>query len=126
MDKRTILVVDDAPENIDLLVGLLKDQYTVKAARNGEVALKIAQSASPPDLMLLDIIMPQMDGFEVCRRLKADPGTAGIPVIFLSGEIGAEERRRGSEVGAVDYLTKPVDPARLSRAIESAASAGKG
>lgn len=125
MDKRTVLVVDDAPENIDLLVGLLKEQYIVKAARNGPVALKIAHSASPPDLVLLDIIMPEMDGFEVCRELKGDPVTAAIPVIFLSGDIGAEERSRGAELGAVDYLTKPVEPAKLSVAIESAMAAAR-
>ena len=119
MDKQTVLVVDDAPENIDLLVGLLKDNFTVKAARNGEVALKIAQSSTPPSLVLLDIVMPGMDGFEVCRELKANEATASIPVIFLSGEIGEAERKRGAELGAIDYLTKPVDPNQLLAAIES-------
>jgi putative two-component system response regulator len=125
VDKQTVLVVDDAPENIDLVVGILKEQYTVKAARNGQVALKIARSPNPPALILLDIVMPDMDGFEVCHELKADLATAVIPVIFLSGEIGAEERRRGTELGAVDYLTKPVDPAKLSVAIESALAAAR-
>lgn len=120
MDKKTILVVDDMAENIDLLVGLLKEQYTVKAARAGQVALKIAQSPNPPDLVLLDIIMPGMDGFEVCQELKNNPATAAIPVIFLSGEIGAEERERGADLGAADYLTKPVEPGKLNAAIEAA------
>jgi len=126
MDKRTVLVVDDAPENIDLLVGLLKEQYTVKAARNGRLALMIARSPRPPDLVLLDIMMPEMDGFEVCRQLKGDPATAAIPVIFLSGEIGTEERRRGSALGAADYLTKPVEPAKLNGAIDTALNAARG
>ena len=120
MHKHTILVVDDAPANIDLLVGLLKDQYTVKAARNGRVALKIAQSANPPDLLLLDIIMPDMDGFEVCSALKKNVATSAIPVIFISGEIGEEARRRGGELGAIAYLTKPVDPTAVIAEIEAA------
>lgn len=120
MDKQVILVVDDMPENIDLIVGLLKDRYTVKAARNGEVALKIAQSANPPGLVLLDIVMPGMDGFAVCEGLKANPETANIPVIFLSGEAGAAERQRGEELGAKGYLTKPVNPDVLNEAVESA------
>jgi putative two-component system response regulator len=120
MDKKTILVVDDVAENIDLLVGLLKEQYTVKAARNGVVALKIAQSPKKPDLVLLDIVMPEMDGFAVCSELKSNPDTAMIPVIFISGEIGVEERQRGTELGAVEYLTKPVEPSKLMIAIETA------
>lgn len=120
MDKKTILVVDDMAENIDLLVGLLKEQYTVKAARAGQMALKIAQSPNPPDLVLLDISMPGMDGFEVCQQLKDNPATAAIPVIFISGEIGGEERDRGAALGAADYLTKPVEPASLSAAIDAA------
>lgn len=126
MDKKTVLVVDDAPENIDLLVGLLKEQFIVKAARDGKIALKIAHSPSPPDLILLDIIMPEMDGFDVCRELKSDPATSQIPVIFLSGEIGDEERRRGRELGAADYLTKPVEPAKLNATIQAAISVTKG
>ena len=113
MNKKSILVVDDAAENIDVLVGLLKDKYTVRAARNGQVALKIAQSEKVPDLVLLDIVMPGMDGFEVCRQLKENPSTAMIPVVFLSGEIGEEERIQGRKLGAIDYLTKPVEPTLL-------------
>jgi len=119
-DKQTILAVDDLAENIDLLVGLLRDRYKVKAARNGEVALKIARLPEPPDLILLDIVMPGMDGFDVCEALKASPETANIPVIFLSAEVGAEERKRGLELGAVGYLTKPVLPEELDAAIASA------
>lgn len=116
---QTILVVDDIPENIDLLVGLLKEKYKVKAARNGETALKIAQSPAPPDLVLLDVIMPDMDGFKVCRQLKENAGTRNIPVIFVSGEIGAEERAHGEALGAAAYLTKPVEPDTLCALLDS-------
>lgn len=122
MDKRVVLVVDDMPENIDLLVGLLKDRYIVKAARNGDVALKIAQSENPPDVVLLDIVMPGKDGFEVCDALKANPLTKSIPVIFLSGEVGTAERKRGEELGAAGYLTKPVNPTTLNETLEHAMS----
>lgn len=77
----TILVVDDTPDNLTLMSGLLKDLYKVKVANGGERALRIAAGESPPDLILLDIMMPEMDGYEVCRRLKADPATQDIPVI---------------------------------------------
>lgn len=114
--ERTILVVDDDPGNIDLLVGMLKDRFTVKAARNGPIALKISRLANPPDLVLLDILMPEMNGYEVCRQLKADPSTAAIPVIFLSGEVEIQ----ADKYGAASYLPKPVNPEKLMAAIESA------
>src|SRR6187402_584893 len=85
-DKATILVVDDTPDNLTLMSGLLKDNYQVKVANSGERALKIAQSETPPDLILLDIMMPGMDGYEVCRRLKADNKTRDIPIIFLTAK----------------------------------------
>ena len=118
MEKKSILVVDDAPENIDLLVGLLKDKYRVKAALNGEVALSIARSPSPPDLILLDIIMPGMDGLEVCETLKSDKGTASIPIVFLSGQASSEECDRGMEMGGEAYLQKPVEPESLFSILE--------
>ncbi len=82
----TVLVVDDAPENIDLLDGVLNQDYKIKAALNGEKALKIAGSENPPDIILLDIEMPGMDGYEVCRRLKADPQTRDNPIIFVTAK----------------------------------------
>lgn len=120
MEKKTILVVDDTPDNIDLLVGLLKEQYRIKAALNGATALNIAGTGSPPDLILLDVLMPQMDGFEVCRRLKKNPATESIPVLFLSAENGEEERKLACEHGAVGYLHKPVEPSALHTAIGTA------
>lgn len=109
-EPATILVVDDTPANLSLMTGLLRDDYKVKAAIDGEKALRIAQASPPPDLILLDIIMPGMDGYEVCRRLKADPATRDIPVIFLTAKSGVEDEKMGLDLGAVDYITKPISP----------------
>ena len=108
--KSTVLVVDDTPENIDVLNGILKPEFQVKVALNGEKALKIAHTNPPPDLILLDIMMPDIDGYEVCRRLKADPATADIPVIFASAMNEVMDEAKGFELGAVDYITKPLSP----------------
>lgn len=113
--RNVILAVDDAPENLDIVRNLLAAHYTVKAAVNGPMALKIAEK-QPPDLILLDIQMPGMDGYEVCRRLKADPATSAIPVIFLTGESGVESEV--AEAGGSDYVTKPVDPGVLLSTVE--------
>ena len=118
MEKKVILVVDDAPAIIDLLAGLLKDKYKVKAAINGKTALKIAQSAKPPDLILLDIVMPEMDGLEVCKELKKNAETTNIPIVFLSGEADEEACERGMEIGGAAYLKKPVEPESLFSVIE--------
>lgn len=111
--ENTILIVDDAPINITLINGLLKDKYKTKIATNGEKALKIAFSDTPPDLILLDIIMPEMDGYEVCRRLKADDKVADIPIIFLTSKTETEDIVKGFEVGGVDYITKPFNASEL-------------
>ena len=111
INRPTILVVDDTPANVTLMSGLLQQEYTVKAATNGERALKIAFGEQPPDLILLDIMMPEMDGYEVCRQLKANPATAQIPVIFLTAKSDSEDEALGLAMGAVDYITKPVSPA---------------
>ncbi|MFV3369548.1 HD domain-containing phosphohydrolase [Pseudomonas sp. NY15435] len=108
--RPTILIVDDAPENLTLLSELLKLLYRVKAARTGEKALQIAQSDEPPDLILLDVMMPGIDGFEVCRRLRGEARTRHIPVIFITAQGAADDEIRGLELGAVDYLTKPINP----------------
>jgi len=110
MEKPTVLVVDDTPDNLALMSGLLKDQYKVKIANNGERALKVALTGPPPDLILLDIMMPVMDGYETCRHLKSTPETRDIPVIFLTAKAEVEDEARGFELGAVDYITKPVSP----------------
>jgi two-component system sensor histidine kinase/response regulator len=109
-DRRTILVVDDTPANIATLDGILREGYRVKAATSGETALTIARGDPPPDLILLDVVMPGMDGFEMCRRLKQDPATARIPVIFVTSKDDVSDESTGFSVGAVDYIVKPVNP----------------
>jgi putative two-component system response regulator len=106
----TILAVDDAPMNLSLITGLLKSHYRVKVANSGEKALRIVHSDLPPDLVLLDVMMPDLDGIEVCRRLKGDPRTRHIPVIFLTAMSKSDDERIGLEAGAVDYITKPISP----------------
>jgi putative two-component system response regulator len=107
--KPTILIVDDIPTNLTLLVGLLKDNFRVKAASSGEKAIELAIS-SPPDLILLDVMMPKMDGYEVCQRLKSDIRTQNVPIIFLTAKTSIEDEEKGFEVGAVDFIHKPISP----------------
>ncbi|BEU03300.1 two-component system response regulator [Agarivorans sp. OAG1] len=109
-NRATVLIVDDTPENIDVLAGILRNDYKLQVARNGDMALKIVAKANKPDLILLDIMMPGIDGFEVCRRLKEDLSTRHIPVIFVTAKISPADELRGLELGAVDYITKPVSP----------------
>src|SRR5436189_4607286 len=118
-EKQTILVVDDTPENLQLVHGLLKDDYRVKVAKRGEAALKIAATLPVPDLILLDIMMPVMEGYEVCKKLKADPVTAEIPVIFLTAKVEIEDEEQGFAVGAVDYITKPISPPILKARVRT-------
>ncbi|MDD4929101.1 MAG: response regulator [Gallionella sp.] len=110
-EKPTILLVDDTPDNLTLMSNVLRSAYRVKIANCGEKALKIASSDQPPDLILLDIMMPGMDGYEVCRQLKRNPNTMNIPVIFLTAMTETEDEQKGLELGAVDYITKPISPA---------------
>ncbi len=110
LTKPTLLAVDDTADNLTLLNDLLCRQYKVKLANSGEKALRIAAAMPPPDLILLDIMMPEMDGYEVCRQLKLQPATRDIPVIFLTARSDAEAERAGLEAGAVDYVTKPFNP----------------
>ena len=110
LSRQTVLVVDDATENIDLLSGILGDDYRIRVATSGEKALKIVYSDEPPDLILLDIMMPGMSGYETCRRIKANPDRRRIPVIFVTAMTSVEDERLGLEIGAVDYLTKPISP----------------
>jgi CheY-like chemotaxis protein len=108
--KQTILVVDDTPENIDILTEALNPYYHTRVATNGEKALKIAFSSAPPDLILLDIMMPGMNGYEVCSSLKANPVTNSIPVIFVTAMSEMTDEKKGLEMGAVDYIAKPIHP----------------
>lgn len=107
--KYKILIVDDELFNIESLVGLLKSEFTIMVAKGGEQALRVLQPDSMPDLILLDIIMPEMDGFEVCRRLKGEKATAGIPIIFITGITTPAEEIRGLELGAMDFIRKPFN-----------------
>ena len=106
----TVLVVDDTPDNLVLVSELLGDSYRVKVANSGARALKAAQTDPVPDLVLLDIMMPEMDGYEVCRQLKAAAATRDIPIIFLTARADSDDERLGLELGAVDYITKPMSP----------------
>lgn len=107
----TVLVVDDTPDNLSLMAGLLKDRYRVQLANSGEKALQLVQRGEVPDLVLLDIMMPGLDGYQVLQALKANPASRDVPVIFLTAMAAAENEQHGLELGAVDYITKPINPA---------------
>jgi putative two-component system response regulator len=109
-ERQTILIVDDLPDNIELLRSIFRDNYYVKAANNGETALGIVNSSNPPDIVLLDVMMPGMDGYEICRRLKSDPRSSNIPVIFVTAKINIEDEVKGLELGAADYILRPFSP----------------
>jgi putative two-component system response regulator len=118
-DKPTILVVDDTPDNLTLVSKLLKRDYRVRVAINGEKALKIALSETPPDLILLDVMMPVMDGYEVCEKLRSNALTAHIPIIFLTAKSEVEDERKGLSLGASDYITKPISPPILEARVKT-------
>ena len=113
-----ILVVDDMPDNLFLMNGLFEDRYKVLLAPSGAEALKVIMGENPPDMVLLDIMMPDMDGYEVLRRIRQHPPTATIPVIFLTALASKQDERLGLDLGAIDYLTKPVDPEQVVRRVE--------
>ena len=109
LPAQKILIVDDTPENIDILAGILGQDYKIKFAINGKKALEIVVGEDPPDLVLLDIKMPGIDGYEVCRRIKRHGGLEDLPVIFVTADMEAEAERKGFEAGGVDYITKPFN-----------------
>lgn len=121
-EKRKILIVDDAPENLQMAVEILKEEYIVLVAKSGQKALDLLEQHEDIDLVLLDIVMPEMDGFEVCKTIKNSPNLSHIPVIFLTILENEKDMLRGFELGAVDYVTKPFDPlvlkARVSTHVE--------
>lgn len=108
--RPTILVVDDIPDNLFLLSNLFKDEYRVRAANNGETALAICQSDDPPDLVLLDVMMPSMNGFEVAKRMRGHPVSEHIPIIFVTAMGNNDARLKGFELGAIDFVAKPINP----------------
>lgn len=119
-EQPRVLIVDDTLENINILMSILMDQYEVSVATNGEKALKIAAMEDPSiDLILLDIVMPKMDGYEVCAKLKANQKTANIPVIFVTALTAEENEAQGLELGAVDYITKPFNPALVRARVKN-------
>ncbi|MBF0416361.1 MAG: response regulator [Magnetococcales bacterium] len=107
--KYKILIIDDELFNIESLVGLLKSEFSIMVAKGGEQAFRALRPDTLPDLILLDILMPGMDGFEVCHRLKEDKATAGIPIIFITGITTPAEEIRGLELGAMDFIRKPFN-----------------
>jgi len=116
--KPVILAVDDTPENLDVVKGILSPYYTVKAAINGKMALKIVESKLP-DLILLDIMMPEMDGYEVCKRIKENPEASKVPIIFLTAKSQTEDEAAGFKIGAADYILKPVSPPILEARVKT-------
>jgi phosphoserine phosphatase RsbU/P len=110
-EKKLVLVVDDAPENLHAVHSILKNDFKVRVATSGAKALELVMIKPRPDLILLDVMMPEMDGYEVCGILKSLPETKDIPVIFLTGKIEADDETKGFHVGAVDYIHKPFSPA---------------
>jgi putative two-component system response regulator len=124
--RASVLVVDDVPDNITVLAGALRPDHDVRFATSGPKALEIVESASPPDLVLLDIMMPGMNGLEVCERIKANPSRRDIPVIFVTALGEIEDEQRGLELGVIDYVTKPISPsivrARVKNHLELAAA----
>ncbi len=117
--RPTILVADDAPQNIELLSRVLGQDYRIKVATSGDKALKIVYSDEPPDLVLLDIMMPDLSGHEVCRRIKANPDRRRIPVIFVTAMSSIDDESRGLAIGAVDYITKPISPPLLQARVRT-------
>ncbi len=118
-ERKVVLLVDDESTNIQIVNSILKDSYRVRVATNGPKALEVVKSTPAPDVILLDVMMPGMDGYEVCTRLKADSETHDIPVIFLTGRTETEDETRGFEVGAVDYIHKPFSPAVVRARVQT-------
>lgn len=119
VEKHTVLVVDDTPANIKVLMETLKDDYRIVAAVNGKRALQLAASDPNPDIILLDVMMPEMDGYEVCARLKADTKTRDIPIIFVTAMSDTQDETKGLALGAVDYITKPISPPVVSARVKN-------
>ncbi len=117
--KPRILIVDDTPENIQILMAVLKDDYAVIAATSGERALSLAAGTPAPDIILLDIVMPGIDGYEVCRRLRERTRTRNIPIVFITARSDEQDEARGLDLGAVDYVTKPFRPAIVKMRIKN-------
>lgn len=117
--KNRVLIVDDAPENIWILVEALKDEYTLMVAKDGISSLRLAHGPNQPDIILLDVVMPGMDGYEVCRQLKEDPATQGIPILFVTSQNDTGNEAHGLGLGAMDYIVKPFQPALVKTRVRN-------
>jgi len=118
-DKALVLIVDDSPTNLQVLATCIKGEHRVKVSTSGEQCLQIAKASPQPDLILLDVEMPGMDGYEVCKRLKSSPNTADIPIIFVTGLEEDKDEEKGLALGAVDYIVKPIRPAIVSARVKT-------
>ena len=116
LSECTVLIVDDTEANIDILMEIL-EEYDLVVAMDGESALETVEEELPA-LILLDVLMPDIDGFEVCKRLKSSPETAAVPIIFLSALSEDEEKQKGLDLGAVDFITKPFDPSEIQTKVK--------
>ena len=112
-NKKTLLLVDDMPDNIIMMMNILKSSYNCKVANNGKKALSILEAANNIDLVLLDIQMPEMDGYEVCKLIKSNEALKDIPVMFVSSNAGPLEQKKAFDTGGIDYILKPVNPSDL-------------
>ena len=119
MDKSTILIIDDTPANLKTLASMLKEEYRIIIAKSGEEGLKLLREGLAPNLILLDIVMPGMDGYEVCRELKSGPATEKIPVLFITAKDTTEDKREGLSLGAAAYITKPFDAVTVRQIIKT-------
>lgn len=118
-EKSVILIVDDAPSNAMVLASCLKNRYRIKVVKSGQQCLDIISPDCPPDLILMDIEMPEMNGYEVCEKLKSDPATRSIPIIFVTGKNESLDQEKGLGLGAVDYIIKPIRPAIVSACVNT-------
>lgn len=118
-NEQTVLIVDDSPSILKMLASCIKGLCNINTAHSGQACLQIAAQFPQPDLILLDVSMPEMDGYEVCKSLKADPVTASIPVIFVTGLQGEKDEEKGLMIGAVDYITKPFRPAIVAARVST-------
>ena len=125
MKKQRILIVDDTPSNIKVLNNLLQYQYQISAVTNGPDALELAKSANRPDLVLLDIMMPEMNGFEVAKILKKNKKTLGIPIIFITANTETQSIIHGFAIGGNDYITKPIQPEELLARVQTHLEIGR-